>query len=146
MAVWNLVFYVYPNAHLENNRLVSLAVRMNAEGPTGAVVYYGSFDPDDWYFAYFNPQTVWKPVQVNGLDELGAELESIRRQGRTAWIDITGLDLLGASPLGKRWLAAHSKAGPVREPVTGVDRIRFSQLFASKMPSGIAKTVLVLTC
>jgi hypothetical protein len=129
VALWNFLFYVFPNAHAENNPVVSMALRMNPSWPPGTTVYYSFLNADDWYFSYFNPQSVWKQFDDDKLAKLNRELVSVYDRRGTAWIDITGIDSLSASPTGKWWLEAHSRSSPRCELVEGGHHIRFLQLF-----------------
>lgn len=128
MALWNFLFYVFPNTHAENNPVASMALRMDACWPPGTTVYYSFFNPDDWYFSYFNPQTVWKKFDENKVADLNRELESVHDRNGKAWIDITGIDSLSASSPGKRWLEAHARGGARCELMEGGHHIRFLQL------------------
>lgn len=130
----NFVFSIYPHAHVADNPVLSFALQMNKIWPPGTEVYYGSFNTDDSCFSYFNPQTVWKPIAVDSLDNLDHGLVSIYGQGRTAWVDVTGAELLSSSPVGGDWLKAHFRNGSLHEFVQGGYHMRFIQL----LPANIA--------
>jgi hypothetical protein len=64
MIGWNFAAYVYPRSHDSAAPVVEFAKRVNGQLPPGAVIYYHSFVPDDWYLQYFTPGTEWRPFNT----------------------------------------------------------------------------------
>lgn len=127
VTLWNLVFFTFPYSHASSNAVVSMAVQMRQVWPAGTTVYYHFFDPDDWYFAYLNPQTDWKKIDPASVENLGRQLALDRKTGRNAWVDITLTSALESTPAGKDWLRSHTKQGSVFKLMRG-HWIRFAEL------------------
>ena len=73
-----------------------LATRMRPLWPSGTVVYYGEYTVDDWFIRYFNPQTVWKPIEAQPssfADSAAQDTEA----GKQVWVDTTGAEALTAA-------------------------------------------------
>lgn len=62
IAAWNFAAFVYPHSHATADPVLTLAERVNIELPKPATIYFSSFDPDDWYLAYFAPGRTWVPL------------------------------------------------------------------------------------
>lgn len=98
MALANLVLYIFPYSRPDYNQALRFATRMHPLWPSGTVVYYSEYTVDDWFIRYFNPQTIWKPINppnsaASFIDEAARDAES----GQEVWVDTTAADLLAAN-------------------------------------------------
>lgn len=70
VAFWNFGAFIYPHSRPEADPLLAMAHTLNREMPNGAIVYFASFSPDDWYLAYFAPGRDWIPAPPNAAAAL----------------------------------------------------------------------------
>jgi hypothetical protein len=129
VALFNFVFFIYPNSRVEANPPLALAREMQADWPPRTVIYYAALSADDWILMYEHPQTSWVPLAGPNLPELERGLRQIRGEGRTAWAETTALDLIAGSPGGHDWLVVHTRPERARELVNTRQRIRLAELF-----------------
>lgn len=78
LAAWNFGAFIFPHSHAEADPVLALAQGIDSQLPKSATVYYESFDPDDWYLAYFAPGRRWAklPRNVRALSGAPACLET----------------------------------------------------------------------
>lgn len=135
VAASNFLFFIYPLSHAEKTPPVAMALGMGEAWPTGTVVYYARPNADNELFRYFNPATDWRKFDSELGREFEEELRGIYRQGGTAWVDASALDVMKSSPEGTRWLSKHGDAGRRVEMVNNAYRIIFVQIVP---PAGVA--------
>ena len=128
VAVFNLTFYILPNARIDSNPPLQMALRMNREWRPGTIVFYGTFVTDDWTARYFNPSTSWRPLPVGGLDNFNAALQEVRMSGVEVWLEATALDQILTLPGGAEWISTHAVGGSRRELVNTQHRIIFQRI------------------
>ena len=127
--LWNLAFSALPDANPRVNPPLQFAEKMNSEFGVGDTVYYATFNTDDWMIRYFNPQTVWKNVEMDQLASLEEELESLYRDNTGAWLDTTAVDQFeSAGGYYQEWLDQHTQPGARYELIKPGYRIRFLKL------------------
>lgn len=106
ILLWNFVLFTYPNSQAEANPLLVFAHSMQPHWSKGTIVYFQTFNTDDWLIRYTNPQTIWRPldcVPAGCLAKLGS------KQG-DFWLDTTALDFLeSAGPHTSAWLSARQR-------------------------------------
>jgi hypothetical protein len=108
MAVSNLTFDIFPNSQAQSNPPLVFAMEMGREWVPGTLVYYGTFNTDDWTIRYFNPQASWKKLEPADLAALDADLQQRQGNSAAAWLDTTALDLVLSLPGGSEWLRKHT--------------------------------------
>jgi hypothetical protein len=59
LVAWNFGAFIFPHSHTSTDPVLALALRIDRQLPKNATVYYETFDPDDWYLAYFAPGRRW---------------------------------------------------------------------------------------
>jgi hypothetical protein len=101
---------------------------MNTSWPRGTVVYYSLTNADASLFRYFNPPTVWQQLNPIRPDELENELRKTYGAGGTAWLEVTAIEQLAATPEGAAWLARHAIEQSRHELVDKAYKIRFVQV------------------
>jgi hypothetical protein len=131
VAIFNLTFYILPNARVDSNPPLQMALRMSREWKPGTVVYYATFVTDDWTARYFNPSSSWRPLPASGLAALDAELQGLQASGKNVWLETTALDRITALPGGAEWISSHVIAGSRRELINAQHRILFQQIAAT---------------
>jgi hypothetical protein len=113
MALANLALYIFPYSRADYNQALRFATRMRPLWPSGTVVYYGEYTVDDWFIRYFNPQTVWKPM--NPRDRAGNFAYSALNDleaGREVWVDTTAAETLTAAGAGSHFDATQQDNYP----------------------------------
>jgi hypothetical protein len=127
--LWNLAFSALPDANPIVNPPLQFAQEMGSEFGDGDTVYYAIFNSDDWTIRYFNPQTVWKHIEVDDLASLEEELESLHLNNKGAWLDTTAVDQIESAGGGSReWLERHSQPGARYQLIKPGYRMRFLKL------------------
>ncbi len=127
--LWNLAFSALPDANPVVNPPLQFAQEMNSEFGVGDTVYYATFNADDWTIRYFNPQTVWKSVEMDDLAGLEEELESLYRDNKGAWLDTTAVDQIeSAGGYSQEWLDRHTQPGIRYELIKPGYRMSFLKL------------------
>jgi hypothetical protein len=118
MALANLALYIFPYSRPDYNQALRFAARMRPLWPSGTVVYYGEYTVDDWFIRYFNPQTVWKPMETRDLvskftDRAAQDVDA----GKEVWVDTTAAKALTAVGAGAHFDATQQDnypAHPIR--------------------------------
>lgn len=121
----NLAFSAYPYATVRANPPLGLALDLNKAWPQGTIIYFAQWNSDNSLVRYFNPQTVWREVDREALEN---ELPELMKTGGSAWLDTTLIDLYQSTPEGKQWLDAHTVRRPESELVNNKFRLQFYQL------------------
>ena len=111
MAISNFTFDIFPNSRVQSNPPLEFALKMNQVWSPGTVIFYRTFNTDDWTIRYFNPETIWRHWQPADLSSLGAELHDrqlLAAMGKahdpTGWLDTTAFDLIDSTTAGREWL------------------------------------------
>jgi len=127
--LWNLAFSALPDANPLVNPPLQFAQEMGSEFRAGDTVYYAVFNSDDWTIRYFNPQTVWKHVEMDDLTGLEKELQSLYQDKKEAWLDTTAADQMASSgEYHQAWLDRHTQPGVRYELIKPGYRMRFLKL------------------
>jgi hypothetical protein len=114
---------------VETNTVVRAALAMHRSWKDGTWVYQGTFNTDNWTVFCFNPQVMFKGLDVAKLMETTKELKGFEEAGHEAWIDQSGIDLLASDPAGTQWLSEHTRPGFKREFSDSKHRVGFDRLF-----------------
>ena len=95
LAAWNFGAFIFPHSHAGADPVLALAQKIDVQLPKNATVYYESFDPDDWYLAYFAPGRRWMklPAQIDGADFQSAASRFVGTHGPVC-LETTALDRL----------------------------------------------------
>ncbi|MBI2816843.1 MAG: hypothetical protein HYX72_07870 [Acidobacteria bacterium] len=125
MAVANFTFAIFPNSRLESNPPLEFARRLDHFWRAGTLVYYGSFNTDDWTIRYFHPETTWRKFE---LSTGGAPQAPQMTAAGEAWLDTTALDMLFSTADGLQWLAGHTPEKVRVELVNDRNRIVFQKV------------------
>jgi len=97
MALANLAFYIFPYSRPDYNQALRFAARMRPLWRAGTVVYYSEYTVDDWFIRYFNPQTIWKPMDTrSGLAFAESAAHDVA-SGQEVWVDTTAAQALSAA-------------------------------------------------
>jgi len=127
--LWNLAFSALPDTNPRVNPPLQFAQEMGSEFGVGDTVYYAIFNTDDWMIRYFNPQTVWKPIEMDHLAGIEGELDDLYRDNKRAWLDTTAVDQIeSAGGNYQEWLDHHAQPGAHYELIKPGYRIRFLKL------------------
>ncbi|HKQ52758.1 MAG TPA: hypothetical protein VJT74_10340 [Pyrinomonadaceae bacterium] len=124
LAVANLTFTAYPYAQVRANPPLALALGLNKSWPTGTTIYFAQWNSDNELIRYFNPQTVWREVNRERLEQEVAGAGG----GGPAWMDTTLIDLYQSTPEGARWLEAHTTRRPEHELVNDKFNLKFYEI------------------
>ena len=100
MAMGNLAFSVFPNAHVAANPAVNIATQLNRLWSNRTVVYYQEQNIDDWYIHYLNPQAIWKQIPSSDPDTFAQVAAADAAHGREVWLDRSALDALSSHSQG----------------------------------------------
>ena len=118
MALANLALYIFPYSRPDYNQALRFATRMRPLWPSGTVVYYNEYTVDDWFIRYFNPQTVWKPIdQRDGTSNFAGIAAHDVETGKEVWVDTTAAEALAAAGAGLHFDATQQDnypAHPIR--------------------------------
>jgi hypothetical protein len=132
MATTNFLFLIFPYAHVQKNPPLQLALEMNKVWLPGTIIFYGSSNPDNRLFNYFNPATEWRQLTPAEWNKLEGELQSMHAQTHSAWLDVTAAEGIAASPGGTAWLEAHSGGQPPYELRDPAYKIKYVQIMPLK--------------
>lgn len=102
--LFNLAFYVVPNTRVEANPPLALALQLSRLWNPKTVVYYATFNTDDWVVRYFNRETTWRLLEAGELSELESQWSRVREEGSNIWLDTTALERIRSLAEGEAWL------------------------------------------
>ena len=122
----NLTYSAYPYAQVRANPPLALALEMNKAWPQGTTVYFAAWNSDISLVKYFNPQTVWREVNLETLEKELRDLQG--KGGGSVWLETTLIDLYQSTPEGKQWLELHTIRRPEYELVNSKFRLQFYQV------------------
>lgn len=114
MALANLALYIFPYSRPDYNQALRFATRMQPLWPRGTVVYYSNFSVDDWFIRYFNPQTVWVPMDARkGVGTFIARAADEVENGKQVWVDTSASEVLAANGDASHFQATQQDNYPV---------------------------------
>lgn len=120
MALSNLTFGIVPYSRITANPAVNFAAHLDSALQNGAVVYYWTFNTDDWFVRYFNPQSVWRHFDTTSTIDTDLSL------GKVVWLDTTAIQHFAVED--PTWLTNRSAGADRREEVSPRVYIRFVHL------------------
>ena len=113
LALSNLTFAIVPYSKPTANEAVAFALGLKNHLASGTNVYFWSFNTDDWFARYFNPQTNWQ--QAGPAASIG-----------DGWLETTAIDHFSQTDPG--WLKERTQNSEWCELVNARHRIRFVRL------------------
>lgn len=128
IALSNFLFLIFPYSHAQKWPPMAMTLEMNKRWPQGTTIYYAQDNSDNSLFRYFNPASVWKPLDPLKVNALESDLQNIYSQSNTAWIEASAIDLFSSSREGEQWLSAHAVKGSLREINDPAFKIKFIQI------------------
>lgn len=125
IMVANFAFDIFPNSRVESNPPLEFAMGLDRFWRAGTLVYYGSFNTDNWTIRYFHPETSWRKFETPGVaSPNGGRLDA----AGDAWLDTTALDMLFSTAGGFEWLSQHTPEKVRVELVSDRHRIVFQKV------------------
>jgi hypothetical protein len=132
LSLYNFLFYIYPNSRVRENTPLALAFQANQVWSGKTVVYhvpnaaaFDSLDTNNRLVKYFNPPVAWKSLNFITLEEFESEIQAVRRDGGTVWLDASALEKLTANPQTAEWLARNSRQTELSLPA---HRMKYVQI------------------
>jgi hypothetical protein len=112
MALANLALYIFPYSRPDYNQALRFAARMRPLWPAGTVVYYSEYTVDDWFIRYFNPQTVWKPMESRSGATFAECAARDVESGQDVWVDTSAAEALSTGTLRPHFVATQQDNYP----------------------------------
>ena len=112
LVLSNFTFMIYPYSKAEASPPVRLALEAQRMWGSDVVVYYQRLNGDDAILKYFNPQTIWRPINAENHQAFENDLLQTLKLGKSVWMDTTALDYFNQSPTRRTWLLDHVELSP----------------------------------
>jgi hypothetical protein len=112
MALANLALYIFPYSRPDYNQALRFAARMRPLWPAGTVVYYSDYTVDDWFIRYFNPQTIWKPMDRRNGVTFAESAARDAASGQEVWVDTTAAQTLSNAAFTPHFVATQQDNYP----------------------------------
>ncbi len=128
VALSNFLFFIRPYSQVRKNTPLWLALEANRIWSDKTMIYYKTSNSDNTLVRYFNPATVWKPLEATIVEDSEKELRNIYSDGRSIWIETTAIDSLMSSAQTAEWLAEHSNKQAEMELTDPAYKLKFVQI------------------
>jgi hypothetical protein len=137
LALSNFLFFIFPYSHTQKYPPLAMALQMKESWPAGTIIYYSRLNSDNSLVHYFNPGTVWKPLDDTLTTPASdRELRRIYSQGYTVWLDASAIDQLSCSRDGQEWLSAHVVEASRHEIDDPAYHIKFVKVVSGEYKGG----------
>jgi hypothetical protein len=130
-ALYNLVFYIYPNSYPRSGTVLALALDANRVWDEKTSVCYeleGSTDAGIREVIYFNRAVTWLPVDSLTLEDIQARFPAIYADNGTVWFEDNALRQIESDPERLAALASRYIADPGTELAVPKHGILFRKL------------------
>ena len=104
VALSNFLFFIRPFSQVRKNTPLWLALEANRIWSDKTIVYYKTLNSDNMLVRYFNPTTVWKPLESTIGENSEMRLQIISNGGASVWLETSAIDLLMSSAQTAEWL------------------------------------------
>jgi len=104
VALSNFLFFIRPFSQVRKNTPLWLALEANRVWSDKTIVYYKTLNSDNMLVRYFNPTTVWKPLESTIGENSEMRLQIISNGGASVWLETSAIDLLMSSAQTAEWL------------------------------------------
>jgi hypothetical protein len=135
VAIFNLIFLIFPYSRIQGNPPLDLALKMRQSLPQGTVIYYTELNSDDMIVRYFNPQARWKRLETDTHAVPDRDMREVYMNGGSAWINTVTIDFLKSNLDGEVWLHEHTREQHKIELVNRKHRIQYFQIFPMPLKS-----------
>lgn len=133
LALYNFLFYIYPNSRVRENTPLALAVEANKIWSEKTVVFHAPnaaafdlMDTNNRLVKYFNPSVGWKPFNFVTLEEFEHEIQTAGSEGKTVWLDRTAIETIEANPPAAQWLDGNSRPAELNLPAHRMKYVRIT--------------------
>lgn len=133
MALSNFLFFIFPLTHSNKYPPLEFAMNLAESWSHNTIVFYRKSNADNQLVRYFNPNTIWLPIDEKNSVPTEDQVRAAYQSGGNVWLETTALDDIQASLSGKQWLSAHAQTRCRKELSAKGYSMKFQQVFPADL-------------